>query len=146
MTYNSRTNLNAVTPIDADTMSLVYEAMWRVNTHCGTSANGYTRMRNGAVVFTSSNPDDVQQVLINKCWDTKKLFKGVEEGSTVYVLPNRALFKAGKCLMGVKGIATSSMFRLSKNSDPKQWLVDSEETADGNIVMFSNTFENKVIA
>lgn len=144
MSYKSRTNLTAVTPIDADTMSLIYEAMWRVNTANGMSANGYTRLRNGAVVFTSSNPVDVSQVLVNKCWDTKRLFKGVEEGDTVYVLPSRSIFESGKCVMGVKGIATTEMFRLSADSEPKQWLVDSEETADGNIVMVSNTFENKV--
>ena len=142
--YNSRVNLNAVQPIDSDTMSLIYEAMWRVNTANGMSANGYTKLRNGSIVFTSSNPTDVQQVLINKCWDTKKLFTGVDRDATVYVLPNRSLFESGKGVIGVKGVATSTMFRLSSSSEPKKWLVDSEETEDGNIVMVSNTFENKV--
>ena len=138
MSYKTRTELTAVMPIDADTMSLIYEAMWRVNTANGMAASGYTKLRNDAVVFTSSNPIDVSQVLVNKCWDAKKLFTGVEEGVIVYVLPSRSIFSSGKCVMGVKGIAATPMYRLTSNSKQAQWLVDSEETGDGEIVMVSS--------
>ena len=137
MSYKSRIELTAVTPIDADTMSLVYEAMWHVNTKNGMSASGYTKIRNGAVVFTSSNPTDVSQVLKNKCWDTKKLFQGAQVGGTIYILPSRTLFESGKCVIGIKAVATTDMFRLNNNSESKHWLTDSEETTDGEILVVS---------
>ena len=139
MTYKSRVTLTNLNPIGKETMSLVYEAMWRTNTATGMAASGYTCLKNNAKVFTSSNPTDVTLTLSNGCWDTKKLFKDVKPGDKIYILPNRSLFESGKSIIGVEAIATTEMFRLSLNSAQSTWQLDREETSDGSITLVGLT-------
>ena len=139
MTYKSRVTLTNLNPIGKETMSLVYEAMWRTNTVTGMAASGYTCLKNNAKVFTSSNPTDVTLTLSNGCWDTKKLFKDVKPGDKIYILPNRSLFESGKSIIGVEAIATTEMFRLNLNSAQSIWQLDREETLDGSITLVGLT-------
>jgi len=135
MTYKSRVELSNISPISKDTMSLVYEAMWRVMSKNGMSANGYVHLKNGAKVFTSSNPTDVLLSLQNECWDTKKLFKDVKLGDKIYILPSRSLFESTKCQIGFEATASCDMYRLDEDSFPASWQLEREESIDGTITI-----------
>lgn len=128
--YKYRLNLENVEPIGIDRMTEIYNAMWLVNTSNGVSPSGYTKLKCGNAVFTSSNIYDPMLALKYKHWDISRKFN-VTSGTTVYVIPTPSL----SGYMGIKAVAVEPPY-LINSGDESQWCSEYEETDGGIIIVF----------
>lgn len=137
--YKYRFLFDHTTPLDKHNISLVSQAMWRVNTKNGMSASGYTKLLNGAIVFTSNNEEDILVAKKNGCWDTKRKFKNVLPGTVTYIIPCSSMIKKTPYPEGIRAVATTDMFELDADSTPIGWLLEKEELVEGSIIIMGKS-------
>jgi len=136
MIYKYTVDLTNISIIDKDYISVIYDAMRLVNTgkrSNGKSAHGCTYLKNGDIVFQSNNQWNVFQASKNESWDTRVRFKRVEPGSTIYIVPTNPTIGD----FGLKATAISELVDINTTSHSNKWMVDSDESEDGTIVMLS---------
>ena len=136
MSYKYTVGLTNISIIDKDYVFVVYDAMRLINTgkkNNGKAHNGCTYLKNGGIVFQSNNQWNVFQASKNESWDTKLRFKLVEPGSTIYIVPTNPTIGD----FGLKATAVSELIAINTTSHSNKWMVDSDESEDGTIIMLS---------